>query len=111
MSVTDAWSRVPYLFDYLMDTYAYREIRTIRTVDDLDNLLENNPNAVKPGDVICFLYDGDRPGHAAMVGRVTEDNIWYYAHSSARGARTDHSEDGVRFHLQENLPFYIISMR
>ena len=104
--VSNAWSLAKELYNYLKDRYY---VRTYGNTDrgrcyykrDVRNKI------FKPGDVAFFENQKNGIHHAVIIGKVTQTDCYYYAHSSARGA----GENATFLKVLKNEKIHIVSVR
>ncbi len=82
-NVSESWRLVKKLMQWLMNSCHY----SAHTFSSKKSLLNYKKN-IHVGDVafISTGYNGS-VSHAILIGRITKNNIYYYAHTSSRDAR------------------------
>ena len=106
--VSDSWSRAKALYNYLNKFYS---VKKYNSKSDLKKAIKNKK--IKNGDVAFFKNSKNGIHHSVLIGKVTTNNCYYYAHSKDRNAEKESKKNGVGLveAFDHESIIYVVSMR
>ena len=111
-NVSDAWSLADDLFNYLVENKKYKTL-TIKNKRTLQKYIDEG--LIKSGCPAFFSRYGRRENinHAVLIGKVTKNDVYYYAHSSNRNAESNakNGKYGFRGALKTNETIYVVLVK
>ena len=107
--VSDAWSLAKELYNYLSKYYS---VKKYKSKSALKKAIKNKK--IRNGDVAFFNDSENGIHHSVLIGKVTSNNCFYYAHSKDRNAEKESiKKNGVGLveAFDHESIIYVVSMR
>ena len=100
------------MFNYLVENKKYKTL-TIKNKRTLQKYIDEG--LIKSGCPAFFSRYGRRENinHAVLIGKVTKNDVYYYAHSSNRNAESNakNGKYGFRGALKTNETIYVVLVK